>query len=336
MLSAFYAQLARLRRARFRQPGRRRRLRRPVISVGNLSVGGRGKTPVVAHLVEVLRGLGERPAILTRGYKRRVPADGVVVVHDGDALRADLARAGDEPLMLARRLGHTPVLVSADRYLAGRLAETHFAATLHLLDDGFQHLSLHRDVDLLIVSGEDLDNPRTLPAGRLRESLTAAAEADALLIDSAGTADAAVVGDRLGVGESFTLTRHIHAPRRLDVFRESSPLEPGVRVLAVCGIAEPQRFFDDARALGLEVVGALAYPDHHAYDARDIARIVEQARHRQATVLLTTEKDLVRLLPYRPLPLALAWVPLSVSLDPASRLREWLTGRLAAARSGAA
>lgn len=116
MLSALYAELARARRARFSRPGRRRRLRHPVVSVGNLSVGGRGKTPAVAHVVEVLKTLDERPAVLTRGYRRRAPQEGVVVVHDGRAIRADLDRAGDEPLMLARALGTTPVLVCPDRY----------------------------------------------------------------------------------------------------------------------------------------------------------------------------------------------------------------------------
>src|SRR4029453_15234077 len=142
----------------------------------NLAVGGRGKTPTVACLARWLQEAGERPAILTRGYARTLPQDGVVVVSGPEGLRADLARAGDEPLMLARQLPGVPVLVSSDRYLAGRLAEHHFGVTVHLLDDGFQHLQLDRDLDLVIVSRDDLDpRTRTLPSGRLRE------KADALI-----------------------------------------------------------------------------------------------------------------------------------------------------------
>ena len=123
-----------------------------MISVGNLAVGGRGKTPMVAAIARALLAMGERPAILTRGYARAQPEDGVVVVRDPDGIRADLARAGDEPLMLARWLPGAAVLVSTDRYLAGRLAEHQFASSVHILDDGFQHLQLDRDIDIVMVA----------------------------------------------------------------------------------------------------------------------------------------------------------------------------------------
>ena len=133
-------------------PSRRRRLSQPVVSVGNLRVGGSGKTPIVAHIARLLLERGERPAILTRGYARRCRPDGVTVVSDGTTILAGIESAGDEPLMLARALPGVPVLVGANRYLSGRLAEERFGATVHLLDDGFQHLELARDVDLLLVS----------------------------------------------------------------------------------------------------------------------------------------------------------------------------------------
>ena len=145
LISSFYAAAARRRRERYaRRPDLRIRLRRPVVSVGNLAVGGRGKTPLVATLARLLLEAGERPAILSRGYGRTRPEDGVVVVRDPDGIRADLARSGDEPLMLARQLPGVSILVSGDRYLAGRLAEHHFGSTVHVLDDGFQHLQLDR------------------------------------------------------------------------------------------------------------------------------------------------------------------------------------------------
>ena len=169
MLSALYAAAMRRRRERFaRRPDLRRRLRRPVISIGNLAVGGRGKTPIVATVVRELLAMGERPAILTRGYARTRQEDGVVVVRDPDGIRSDLARAGDEPLMLARQLPGVSVLVSPDRYLAGCVAEHHFAATVHVLDDGFQHLQLERDIDIVIIGHDDVKDPVTLPRGRLR------------------------------------------------------------------------------------------------------------------------------------------------------------------------
>ena len=151
--SSLYGAVASRRRAWYvRSPDRQRRLRQPVISVGNLSVGGSGKTPVVAHLARMLQAFGERPAILSRGYGRRVQDDGVTVVSDGTQVRADFDHAGDEPLMLARALPGVPVVVASERHLAGRLAESQLGATVHLLDDGFQHVQLWRDINLLVKS----------------------------------------------------------------------------------------------------------------------------------------------------------------------------------------
>ena len=129
-------------------PSRVSRLSRPVVSVGNLRVGGTGKTPAVAAIAQLLLDLGERPAILSRGYARQQPSGGVTIVSDGSQVLADVAHAGDEPLLLARTLPRVPVLVCSDRHRAGRVAETDLAATIHLLDDGFQHVQLWRDVDL--------------------------------------------------------------------------------------------------------------------------------------------------------------------------------------------
>jgi tetraacyldisaccharide 4'-kinase len=185
LLSSLYGAAASWRREWYaRDPARVRRLSRPVISVGNLSVGGSGKTPIVAWLARRLLDLGERPAILSRGYGRRDAADGVTVVSDGVEIRAALRAAGDEPLMLARHLPGVPVVVAADRFLAGLLAERELGATLHVLDDGFQHVKLWRDLDLLLVQEADLSD-RVLPAGRLREPLRNASRADALLVPAA-------------------------------------------------------------------------------------------------------------------------------------------------------
>jgi tetraacyldisaccharide 4'-kinase len=139
-------------------------LSRPVISIGALAAGGSGKTPLTAHVAETLVAMGERPAVLSRGYGRAEPVDGVVVVRDTERVVGALATAGDEPWMLAQALDGVAVVVAADRYLAGRLAETHLGVTVHLLDDGFQHFQLERGTDLLVVSPADLDDPVLLPA----------------------------------------------------------------------------------------------------------------------------------------------------------------------------
>jgi tetraacyldisaccharide 4'-kinase len=186
--SALYGTAATWRRRWYAgHPSRRRRLERPVISVGNLNTGGSGKTPLVAHSAARLAARGERPAILSRGYARTSPTPGVTIVSDGAAVLASLEHSGDEPLMLARALPGVAVMVAANRYEAGRVAESTLGATVHVLDDGFQHLGLERDVDLLIAGAHDLSD-RVLPAGRLREPLTAAAAADARLGDGSGPA----------------------------------------------------------------------------------------------------------------------------------------------------
>jgi tetraacyldisaccharide 4'-kinase len=320
-VSALYAAVARRRRERYAaRPDLRRRLRRPVISVGNLAVGGRGKTPLAATVARLLREAGERPAILSRGYGRRAAKDGPVVVRDPDGIRADLYRSGDEPLMLARQLPGVSVVVSADRYLAGRLAEHDLGATVHILDDGFQHLQLERDLDLVILGREDVARPLTLPAGRLREPLDTLIAADAVL-----TADDDVVVELGGLEVPvFRLRRE--GPERADT------ADP---VIAVAGIAGPDRFFEDLRAAGWQVAGRMAFRDHHRYSARDAARIFECARRHGASRIVTTEKDFVRLLPFRPFAVRVTFVPLILEPEPLAAFREWILDGIAAVRGEA-
>jgi tetraacyldisaccharide 4'-kinase len=336
LLSALYAAFVRRRREFFAsRPDLRRRLRHPVISVGNLAVGGRGKTPMVACLAEMLREMGERPAILSRGYGRRRADDGVVIVRDAERIRADLDRSGDEPLMLARQLPGVSILASSDRYVAGRLAEHRLGATVHVLDDGFQHLQLDRDVDLVIVASEDLEaSARTLPGGRLREAADSLLAADVVL-----AADDRVV--ELGPEphntpyEVFRLRRRLGTPVGGSgnmTASGSAPL-PG-KVLALAGIAAPRRFFDDLKASGVEIVRTMTFADHHRYTAADVRRLFGEARSSGASHVLTTEKDYVRLLPFRPFPLPVAWMPLTMEPDPLPAFRSWLTRALNDARDG--
>ena len=317
MSSSLYASAARWRRRHYAaHPELRRSLSRAVISVGNLAVGGRAKTPVAALVAALLRDGGERPAILSRGYGRRQAEPGVVVVRDPWGIRADLARSGDEPLMLARQLDGVAVLVSENRYLAGRLAEHHFGCTVHVLDDGFQHFALHRDADLLILAPEDVDRPTTLPGGRLREPLDAAAAADAFI-----ALDEAPIGP-LAAGRPVWRARRRQAPAASDV-----------PVLAVAGIASPPAFFRGLRASGWRVAGELGFRDHHRYSRADVDRIEAAARAAGAGMVVTTAKDFVRLLPFRPFHLPIVESPLSVEIDAPDSFTAWVTAVAAGARA---
>ncbi len=328
-LNALYGAAAAWRRAWYaRDPGRRRHLARPVVSVGNLRVGGSGKTPIVEYIARLLLEAGERPAVLTRGYARRAAGEGVTVVSDGTRVLAGLDAAGDEPLMLARALPGVSVLVGADRYLSGCLAERRLGATVHLLDDGFQHFQLARDVDLLLVSEDDLDD-RPLPGGRLREHLSAAAAADAALITAGYDTAAERIGRALGQTTVFRVTRAIGAPRSVAGARDSIVVPPVSRVFVVTGIARPDRFVADISSSGWEISGVMEFRDHHPFSARDIARIRAAARARGSAVVLTTEKDAVRLAACDLDDLPIASVPLIVGVEPADAFRHWLLARLA-------
>jgi tetraacyldisaccharide 4'-kinase len=257
----------------------------------------------------------------------------VTVVSDGERLLADLDRAGDEPLMLARRLPGVPVLVSSDRYLSGRLAERRFGCSVHLLDDGFQHFQLERDVDLVVVSGADLARPATLPSGHLREPLDVVREASAVVLADVEPAEDEAAVRALGalaVKTMFRLVRESGSPQPIDEGDRFEPPAAGTRVLAVAGLARPARFFADVGQHGWTVAGTLAFRDHHRYTRGDIARIAAAMRSAGAAMVVTTEKDLVRMLPLRPLPVPVAWLPLSVSIEPAAEFAAWLADRCSA------
>jgi tetraacyldisaccharide 4'-kinase len=319
---ALYHTAARIRRRWFdRHPEARRTLRRPVISVGNLTFGGSGKTPIAGAIARALRDRGERPAILSRGYGRRHPEAGVVLVSDGSRILADVDRAGDEPLMLARALPGVVVAVCADRHLAGRLAELHCGATVHVLDDGFQHLALTRDVDLLVMDGRE---PTGVP---LREDATAARVCDAVLL-ARGASD-----ETLPPRPVFRWWRELRGP--LDIGGAHRPrtyadLGP---VLAVAAIAAPLRFFDDLKAAGADVRATMAFGDHHAFTREDVRAMAEKLRVSACTTVVTTEKDAVRLRRFRPLPVPLSMAPMTIVFDPSAGFETWLTDHVAYART---
>jgi tetraacyldisaccharide 4'-kinase len=272
---------------------------------------------MTACIARMLIEMGERPSILSRGYARRDRRDGVVIVRDSEGVRADLDRAGDEPLMLARQLPGVSVLTCADRYLAGRVAEHHLGCTVHVLDDGFQHLQLDRDVDLLIVARDAIARPQTLPSGRLREPLDTLIAADAILAAD----DNVVVEPVEAAPPIFHIRRH----------RLAAP-DDSESVAALAGIAKPARFFDDLRTAGWALTDTMTFSDHHSYSARDLQRIVQRARAAGARRIVTTEKDFVRLLRFRPFPLPIVSVPLRVEPQPIEPFRDWLSSAIRSAR----
>jgi tetraacyldisaccharide 4'-kinase len=243
------------------------KLARPVVSIGNISVGGSGKTPFVIALGELLQQRGIEFDVLSRGYGRRSTAIAVV---DPNGTPEQF---GDEPLLIARKLG-APVIVGTDRYRAGLLAEKQFSGKLHLLDDGFQHRRLHRDFDIVLLSAED-QRGTLLPTGRLREPLSALKRADAIVMpDSA---------------EKPLYAKSVWRARR------EMEIAVGGRLIAFCGIARPQQFFDALKAAHQELAGTLMFRDHHRYDQRDIDHLLALKKQTGASGLITTEKDAMNL-----------------------------------------
>lgn len=308
MIDRLVAAFVRRRRARWAgSPRRQRVLDRPVISVGNLSMGGSGKTPLVAHVARLLHAMGHAPAVLSRGYARPRPVDGAVVVSDGHHVLARYEIAGDEPFMLARQLPGCCVVVSPDRYLAGAIAERRLGCSVHVLDDGFQHLQLARNLDLLVVTPGDLED-RVMPKGRLREPLDAIGAAHACVVD--GPDDVAHGFTRAGARRVFTMSRQLAARRDEPVF-------------AFAGIGRPAAFFDALRRAGWSVTGSQPFADHYAYSAKDLERIADAAARAGARVLVTTEKDAARL-QHLTAPLPIVPVTLALTVEPAAEFAAML------------
>ena len=301
------------------------RLPRPVISVGNLHWGGTGKTPLAAAVAGHLRDRGLRTTILSRGYRSR--GRGVRLVSTGEGPLLGPKVAGDEPVLLAGMLPGVSVVVGPDRFEAGRHALERLdpAPEVFVLDDGFSHLRLFRDIDLLAFPSEDpFGGGRLLPSGRLREPLSAARRADAVVLtgatELAGGQIAAALRGFGFEGPGFSAPTRIEAPR----LAAGGSLPEGARVLLVAAIARPQRFLEAARQFGLEVAGTLTFPDHHDYPSPTLTSIEEVFADSGADVVLTTTKDEVKLLGRLDLPLA----SLPVRAEPEEGFWSWLDRRL--------
>ena len=285
-----------------------RRLKQPVISVGNISVGGAGKTPFLMLLGELLRGRGIEFDVLSRGYGRKTK--GVAVVDPG-GLPPEF---GDEPLLIARKMD-VPVIVGEDRYAAGLLAEQQFPGRWHLLDDAFQHRGLARDFDIVLVTPDDARD-RLLPAGRLREPIATLERADAVVLTSGAKA------------EDFPAAHRVWRLRR-GIVPRGVPPDP----VAFCGIARPRQFFQQLKIAGIDPAAEVLFRDHHAYSEQDIASLLSIREQNHAQGFVTTEKDAINLGLFLQALKPLAVVPVRMELENAQEAMDAMMAEIAARRA---
>jgi tetraacyldisaccharide 4'-kinase len=302
------------------------RLACPVISVGNITLGGSGKTPVVEAAVLALRELGAQPAVVSRGYGR--VTRGVHVVADRDRIKLGAREAGDEPRLLAERLPGVPVVVGENRLAAGLAAVDHCGATVLVLDDGFQHRTIVKDLEIVVVNGRTpWGNGRLFPRGMLREPLSALARAHLVVVTNpAGAEDVDAVSEEVRrhnrqapvVAAAYEVLGacEVDSGRRV-----SADQLRGRRLLAFAGLGTPQGFADTLAAVGVRAPGLVEFPDHHWFVSDDLASLARQSVAVAAEGLITTEKDSVRLreLPAPDVPL---WV-LLVRLRIVTGAEQW-------------
>ncbi len=301
ILSHIYGAVVGLRnRAYDRQLPNVARVPVPVISVGNITAGGTGKTPVVEYLAAYERAGGRRAAVVTRGYRRKTK--GNLLVSDGRGYVATAREGGDEAVQIARKIDGLVVIADEKRSRGCRRAVDEFSVEVIILDDAFQHRGMHRDVDIVVIdSGDDLSTQRLLPAGRLREPLVNLQRADVVVLSKCGPATP--VEERLRA-----IAAHTDAPvfaarfaaRRLRRLGEEEglPLDAlgDLPVGSFCGIGNPAGFRQTLEELHAAVVTTRAFPDHYWYGEKDFSALQEQGTRVGANGWITTEKDAVRLI----------------------------------------
>jgi tetraacyldisaccharide 4'-kinase len=299
----------------------------PVLSIGNLHLGGTGKTPLVAAVARHLEHRGRRVAVLSRGYRRR--SSGVQVVSRGAGLEIEASAAGDEPALLAAHLPGVAVLVGESRYQAGlhALKVLEPAPDLFVLDDGFAHVGLARDVDLLAFPHADpWGNARLAPAGPLREPLAAARHAHGLLVTGLTAPNPARVDEIVAALRPLGFA----GPGFGCLLGAVAPEAASSRALLVTGVARPERVLATARELGVDVAEHLRFPDHHDYPAKSLERIARTFHELSAKVVLTTQKDAVKLTGRLTLPLE----TLDVRALPEEGFWQWLDYSSPISKSG--
>lgn len=301
-----------------------------VVSVGNLAVGGTGKTPMAVYLAKQIQALGYRPAILSRGYKGRCEKKGAVV-SDGRSILCDARQAGDEPYLMANLLPTVPVVVGSDRTRAGRIALDRFSPDVLVLDDAFQHRRMHRDLDILLLDGRaPFGNSFVLPRGPLREPVRSLERCHAVVLTRCPGQPTDVYRKVAGKVRPRPVFRTHHQPLVRGILPEghtpdrcrlihdldgSSPPLGSCRGYAFCGIARNQAFFDTVRQMCGEVTGHMGFEDHHPYLPADMQRITAAARAGNSECLVTTDKDFVRLPQTMRLPMPLLVLGIRIAFD---------------------
>ena len=317
-ISLLYGGLVRLRRRLYaRGTLTSYRLPCPVISVGNLTIGGTGKTPMTIHLVEAILKLGYRPAILSRGYKG-LGEKGGAVVSDGHCLFCSARQAGDEPYLMAALLPSVPVVVGRNRYRIGLEAIQRFRPDLIVLDDAYQHLQLKRDLNLLLLDAQHpFGNNHLLPRGTLREPPAFLQSADAVVLTRSGQVPPENRESLIRWAAPRPVFASDHQPVIRMVLKAGQPAgalqtgpEGGLdlknsRVFAFAGLGRNDAFFNSLGRLGTGVQGTMGFADHHCYADSDLRQVIQLAPQTGATCLITTDKDFVRLPPGTRLPLDL-------------------------------
>nr|MBF0222574.1 tetraacyldisaccharide 4'-kinase [Desulfobulbaceae bacterium] len=325
LLAPFYSLAMRLRAALYANGlFSSEKLSLPVISIGNLTMGGTGKTPVVMYIVRLL-GQEYKPAVISRGYGGK-SVKPVTIVSDGQSVLLGPDAAGDEPVLLAQALPGVPVLTGAKRVKTGRHIEAGRLADLIVMDDGFQHLALARDLNLVLFSGDELlGDGWVFPGGVLREPVSALGRADAFIITGVTEQNKAKVEkfkDRLGHRFSDTPIFDIHYRIAGFVAHGTDPQQLpvaallGKKLFGFCGIAKPEGFFSALRGAGLLLSGMQAFADHHRYSENDLRLLSEGAQQAGCDGLVTTAKDFVKVKNMSvPLPIWVAQLNLIASHD---------------------
>jgi tetraacyldisaccharide 4'-kinase len=266
---------------------KKRTLSVPVLVAGNLSAGGTGKTPLAAWLARRLFESGKKPVVISRGYAGRREGQ-VSVVSDRKGVQDSPENVGDEPVWLAEKLQGVPVVTGRDRYRAGILAIERFQPDCIILDDGFQHLALERDVNIVLLdAGRPIQDDDLIPRGSLREPPSALARADILVISRAE--------DEMAQSAQGLKEWNPDAPVFFMRYLPVSRIERLKRAVAFCGIASPGYFFKMCEGQGIQLVDKIAFPDHHRYTSKDLSRIEHKAQSMKADFLVTTQKDEIKL-----------------------------------------
>jgi tetraacyldisaccharide 4'-kinase len=305
----------------------------PVISIGNIEVGGTGKTPMTIALARLIKQWGYQPAVISRGYKGIGSKTGAVV-SDGHMILLDAKQAGDEPFLMAVSLDRVPVVIGSDRYSAGQLAIERFRPDVLLLDDGFQHLRLHRDLDVVLLDAvRPFGNGYLLPRGRLREPVRGLARSHAVVLTRSGQKEPSycrALGQILSPRPLFRARHRIYVHRLVpagEPVHQSSHRSlsnnslAGREIFAFSGLARNEAFHASLTDLGSILTGSLGFDDHHRYDRGDLHRIVETAHRASCRCLVTTEKDVVKIPGGTCLPMELAVV--GVTMDFAEDGERW-------------